>query len=82
MEDCGAGAVRAIIHPNVDALLDRLRTMDVSDLIPRLWPGARSRIAAGTLVVSELVVSAMWLGLDPVELWSEHRSESLVARLA
>ncbi len=61
---------------SLTGLLDRLRCTDISDLIPRLHPNAGERIRSGSLAVSEFVLIALWLGVNPIEIWRDGRSES------
>lgn len=60
---------------SIERLYDTLRVVDVSTLLPLLAPGARQRIDDGDLCVSELLVSAQWLGMtEPEEIFRRARA--------
>lgn len=61
---------------SIHGLLDRLRSTDVADLMPRLRPNAATRVVDGSLAASELILSAIWLGVSPIEIWRDPRIES------
>lgn len=48
-------------------LLDALRQVDVTQLVLRLNENALERIRIGDLSVSELMVSAEWMGMEKPE---------------
>ncbi len=55
--------VEAITTPA--RLVEELRRHDLSALLPKLGPHAEHRLAVAELTVSELIVSADWLGIEP-----------------
>ncbi len=55
--------------------MEELRRRDLSALLPKLWPGAECRLAVAELTVSELIVSASWLGIEPpVRAFRDYRT--------
>lgn len=56
-------------------LMEELRRRDLSALLPKLWPNAERRLAVAELTVSELIVSACWLGIEPpVRAFRDYRT--------